>query len=190
MRTQNNSEYKKLYIVISQTGTVLSKILRFITGADYNHASLSLRDDLSLMYSFGRINPYNPFVGGFVTESSEFGTFKRFKNTKIIVISFDVTCQQYQDMLNQLEEMYKFKNRYAYNYLGLYLAAIKIHRKKKNCYYCSEFVKDFLQMFEIKGASELEGIVHPMDFLNMPDFKDVYRGRLRDYCVKAEVEVG
>ena len=41
---------KPVYIVISQTGTVLSRILKLITHKEYNHASLSLYDDLHIMY--------------------------------------------------------------------------------------------------------------------------------------------
>ena len=66
-----------VYIVISQTGTILSRIIKFLTRKEYNHASISLKDDLSVMYSFGRKNPYNPFLGRFVEESPDFGTFKR-----------------------------------------------------------------------------------------------------------------
>jgi hypothetical protein len=70
-----------IYIVISQTGTALSRILKFVTGAKYNHASISLVPDLSTMYSFGRLHPRNPFLGGFVVESPHSGTFKRFSGT-------------------------------------------------------------------------------------------------------------
>ena len=72
-----SNQNKQLYIVISQTGTLLSRILKQITGAEYNHASISLSRDLERMYSFGRRNPYNPFWGGFVIESPRTGTFKR-----------------------------------------------------------------------------------------------------------------
>ena len=64
-----NTRNKQLYIVISQTGTLLSRILKALTGAEYNHASISLSEDLEEMYSFGRRYPYNPFWGGFVMES-------------------------------------------------------------------------------------------------------------------------
>lgn len=176
-----NYSGKKLYIVISQTGTAFSRILRFITGEEYNHASISLEDDLSLMYSFGRVNPYNPFFGGFVTESPNFGTFKRFSNTKVIVLSIDISDKTYYDMADRLKDMYERKDEYSYNYLGVYLAAFKIHRKKKNCYYCSEFVRDFLQNYSINGSLTLNGIVHPMDFLKIPDSKDMYYGKLKDF---------
>lgn len=62
-----------LYIVVSQTGTLLSRVLKLITGAQYNHVSLGLQPDLEYMYSFGRKNPYNPFYGGFVIESPKWG---------------------------------------------------------------------------------------------------------------------
>ena len=45
----NNKHNKQIFIVISQTGTVLSRILKRITGAEYNHASLSLSQDLTRM---------------------------------------------------------------------------------------------------------------------------------------------
>ena len=41
-----SNQNKQLYIVISQTGTLLSRILKQITGAEYNHASISLSRDL------------------------------------------------------------------------------------------------------------------------------------------------
>ena len=52
-----NTTNKQLYIVISQTGTLLSRILKHITGAEYNHASISMSRDLEKMYSFGRRHP-------------------------------------------------------------------------------------------------------------------------------------
>ena len=78
-----SNQNRQLYIVISQTGTLLSRILKQITGAEYNHASISLSRDLERMYSFGRRHPYNPFWGGFVIESPRTGTFKRFSETKV-----------------------------------------------------------------------------------------------------------
>jgi len=59
---------KKIYIVISQTGTILSKIIKLVTKKEYNHASLSMEGSLEKMYSFGRKDPYNPFIGVFVIE--------------------------------------------------------------------------------------------------------------------------
>ena len=45
---------QKLYIVITQTGTWFSKVVQMFTKDPYNHSSLSLNEDLTDMYSFGR----------------------------------------------------------------------------------------------------------------------------------------
>lgn len=87
------------------------------------------------MYSFGRRHPYNPFWGGFVIESPHKGTFKRFSDTKVIVIAVEISEKQYIEISNSLMQMYLQKENYHYNYLGLFLAAFRIKRKKENCYY-------------------------------------------------------
>jgi len=97
---------KQLYVIISQTGTLLSRILKAITGAEYNHASISLSRDLEKMYSFGRRHPYNPFWGGFAMESPHAGTFKRFSNTEVLILSVDITEEQYAEIENRLAAMW------------------------------------------------------------------------------------
>ena len=87
---------KKIYIVLSQTGTMLSKALKFFTQAEFNHASISLSPKLDKMYSFGRLNPYNPFIGGFVEEGINKGTFKRFANTKAMVLEINVSIAKFK----------------------------------------------------------------------------------------------
>ena len=55
-KIKNDNEY--VYVVVSQTGTILSLMLKFFTKAKYNHASISLDNKLDEMYSFGRKYPY------------------------------------------------------------------------------------------------------------------------------------
>ncbi len=179
---ENDSILKPIYIVVSQTGTILSRILKIITHKEYNHASISLSGDLEIMYSFGRKNPYNPFRAGFVKESASFGTFKRFYNTRVIVLKIYVPYSEYNHMCELIDFMTSNPKNYRYNYLGLYLAAFKICFKSHNRYYCSEFVKDMLVRHNVNGADKLENIVHPMSFVNLPDIETVFNGKLRDFC--------
>jgi hypothetical protein len=186
MRKGGKDMSKTIYVVISQTGTILSRILKVITGAKYNHASISLVPDLETMYSFGRLNPYNPVLGGFVEESPHRGTFKRFRNTKVTVLSIAVTDEQYEALGQKLKSMLENKDRYHYNYIGLFLAGVKIPYRQRRCYYCSEFVKDMLVRHGIRGADQLASIVEPMHFLQLPDANYVYCGKLRDFAEKHE----
>ena len=171
---------KKVYIVLSQTGTILSRILKLVTRAPYNHSSIALTEDLQTMYSFGRTHPYNPFHGGFVRESPAYGTFKRFKNTKIMVLETEVSADRYSEIGQLVQQMFAEKARYHYNYRGLFLAALRIHAKKTDCYYCSEFIKYLALSMKLPEADKLPAIVKPMQLLALPHVT-VYEGILREY---------
>lgn len=172
---------KKIYIILSQSGSNLSRFLKLVTREPYNHASISFREDLEPMYSFGRIRPYNPFVGGFVCESSSYGTFKRFKNTRIRVLEIDVTAEAYLEAATIIDQMLSEQRRYHYNYLGLILAAIRVPFKKQYCYYCSEFIKYLALRMELPKAENLPAIVKPMHLLTIPH-REIYEGTLREYA--------
>lgn len=174
------NEQKQIYIVLSQTGTVLSRLLHTVTKKDFNHSSISLNRELTRMYSFGRRNAYNPFWAGYVRESPYFGTFKRFPKTNIAVIELQVSAQTYESVAAHLEEMYTRHKKLRYDILGLLVAAFGIRFKRKNYYYCSDFVKEELVTNQINGAEQLGEIVHPVDFLSLPGANVIYRGRLCD----------
>lgn len=170
---------KELYVVLSQTGTILSRILKFLTRAEYNHASVSLDPTLNTMYSFGRIFAYYPFWGGFVKESKNFGTFKRFSRAKILVLAIPVSDDKYDLIEKHLNNMYNHRKKYGYNYLGLYLAALHINHKSKNRFYCSEFVKDVLIKFGLTESDFFSAaITQPAHFIGLPDANLVYKGEL------------
>ena len=95
----------KIYIVLTHTGTTLSKIVKWYTKKDFSHVSISLDKELNEMYSFGRLNPYNPFLGGFVHEYTDKGIFKRFKNTNAAIYSLEVTQEQYEHIKNAINKI-------------------------------------------------------------------------------------
>ena len=177
---ENCNEQKEIYIVLTQTGTILSKILKVLTGAKYNHASISLERDLSCMYSFGRKFPRNPFVGGFVKESPTSGTFHRFSSTDALIFKVEVSAEQYDGIKRYLTEMYQRKYEYHYNYRGLFFAAWGRIFRREGYFYCSEFVKEILIRFGIVENTDLPYITKPIDLLAISKEK-IYSGKLSDY---------
>lgn len=175
-------EKDKIYIVLSQTGSIVSRILKIVTGAKYNHSSISLSEDLDTMYSFGRIQTYNPVWGGFVQESVRYGSFKRFSNAEVVVIEIPVEKEVYLKMQEYLDEMYSEKRKYKYNYIGLFLAAIPICYHSENHYYCSEFVREILIRFHIAQKEQFEGVVKPIQFLENFQEQVIYSGKLKNYA--------
>lgn len=172
---------KDVYIVLSQTGTALSRVLKLVTGAEYNHASISLDSTLRELYAFGRVDPMNPVIGGFVKESRVRGTFKRFSKTKILVLRRRVPDELYHEMYRYLEDMYKRRYEFKYNYFGLFFAAAKIHFAQSKHFYCSEFVRFVLLKFGMNEAEKLGEIVKPVDFMTLDGWQTVYCGDMQNF---------
>ena len=123
---------KKIYIILTYTGTILSKIVKVYTRKEYSHVSISLDEDLTKMYSFGRLYPYNPFLGGFVHEGLDRGTFKRFKKTKTKIYSLEIPEEKYDKIEEIIQAVQSKKNAYKFNLIGLLgiSLGVKIKREK------------------------------------------------------------
>lgn len=170
---------KNIYIVMTQTGTLLSKIIKGYTGCEYAHVSISLDKNLDEMYSFGRLNPYNPFWGGFIHERVNSGTFKRFKNTIAGIVELEVTDEQYNNLRNIIKKMEERSNPYRFNVLGLILVGFNIKYEMEDHFYCAEFLKYLFEECNIEN--NLPRLVAPDDFKNIKGIKYIYKGKLSEY---------
>lgn len=170
---------RKIYIVLTYTGTILSKIIKTYTKDEFSHVSLSLDKKLEYMYSFGRLNPYNPFIGGFVHEGIDIGTFKRFKRTKTNIYSMQINEGQYNKLIETIKEIEKQKKQYKFNSIGLFAIGFNLKVKRKYAFYCAEFVKYLLEQSGIE--TNLPEMIRPEDFKNLENIKLEYRGKLRKY---------
>ena len=173
---------KKIYIVLTHTGTILSRIIKNYTKDEFSHISISLDETLENMYSFGRINPYNPFIGGFVHEYINKGTFKRFYNTKAKIYSLEVSDKQYEIIRNEIEFIKLAKNNYKFNIAGLFAVGFSKKIGGRNSFYCAEFVKYLFEKAKI--GMILPEIVRPESFNNRDELVEIYHGLLRKYNAK------
>ena len=169
---------KKIYIILTYTGTILSKIVKIYTKKEYSHVSISLDEELTQMYSFGRLNPYNPFSGGFVKEGIDVGTFKRFKKTKTKIYSLEISEEKYEQLESIIENMKKEKKLYKFNIIGLLGVALNVKIKREKYFYCAEFVKYVL---EESNVIKLPELVKPEDFEKLDNIDEIYKGVLREY---------
>ena len=170
---------KKIYIVLSYTGTILAKAIKIYTRKEYSHVSISLDEKMNNMYSFGRLNPYIPFWGGFVQESPHFGTFKRFNKSKIIVYSMEVSDDDYQNIKKTIESVRDHRQDYHFNVMGLVTAIGHYPLKRDKCFYCAEFVKYVLENSNLE--LDLPEFIRPDDFRRMQGLDVVLVGMLCEY---------
>ena len=170
---------KKMYIILAHTGTVLSRIIKCFTKDEFSHASIALDADLEEMYSFGRLNPYNPFWAGFVHEGVNSGTFKRFSKTRARVYSLEIDDKQYENIKSAIFEIKKHRKDYKFNILGLFGVGFNIKVRKEKYFYCAEFVKYVLEKANIETM--LPELVKPEDFKQIKNLKVEYDGLLKFY---------
>ncbi len=168
---------EKIYIILTHTGTNLSKLIKNYTKDEFSHVSIALDRELKQMYSFGRLHPYNPIWAGFVHEYIDDGTFKRFYLTKTRVYELSITKEQYDVIKNTIQQIEK--ENYTFNILGLFAAGFRKKIKWKKAFYCAEFVKYVLD--EARIQNNLPEVVKPEDFKQMKDLKEIYKGYLKEY---------
>lgn len=175
---------EKIYLLLSQSGTIPARVLKWFTHAEYNHISLGFSKDLLTMYSFGRRYLYLPIPGGFVSEGRDRGIFERFPNAKIALLELEAPQEKKELLARRLQAMYENKKKYRYNLLGVGLAAFRIPYQRKEHYYCSEFVRDLLVECGILKGEDFQRIVQPIHFLTLNETKLIFSGKLSEYSAE------
>lgn len=174
---------KKIYIVLTYTGTFLSKIIKTYTKDEFSHVSIALDEELNQMYSFGRVNPYNPFFGGFIHEGINKGTFKRFTKTNSAIYSLKIDEEKYKKIQEIIKNVEKSETPYKFNTVGLFAVALKMQICKSHSFYCAEFVKYVLESSGIK--TNLPKVIRPENFKSLEGINLEYKGKLRKYATKS-----
>lgn len=173
---------KDVYILLTDTGSVLTRLIKVVTENPYNHVSISFDENLETLYSFGRRHPNNPFLGGFVEESISSGTFKKFKDTTCMLLKFKVDDQEYDLLNQQIAFFVENMDKYHYNFIGLIGAYFNKRVPRKHAYFCSEFVADVLYKSNLNIWDVPPHMVRPFDFGQDDRFEVLYEGLLSDYA--------
>ena len=96
--------------------------------------------------------------------------------------------EKYAEIHDFVMNMWENKKKYRYNYIGLWVAAFNIPRKKKNCFYCSEFVAHVLSECGVVEKDFFKPIIEPIHFLGIPH-RVIYEGKLQEYSVEKTAEI-
>ncbi|GED67846.1 hypothetical protein BRE01_15480 [Brevibacillus reuszeri] len=149
---------KHVYIVLSDTGTIFTRLIRFYTKAPRNHASIAFDLELKEVYSFGRKNPRNPFSGGFVKENLHDALSK---DATLVVYRCSVSECQYKKIRTIIARFEEEAHLYKYNLPGVLGIVLNIPVKRRYAFFCSQFVAS---VFEQAGAR----LVHKCAALTTP----------------------
>ncbi|MFD3259055.1 hypothetical protein ACE3MQ_10645 [Paenibacillus lentus] len=172
---------RSVFILLTNTGTLFTRIIKGYTRAPYNHASISFNRELSELYSFGRKSPNNPLNGGFVKEDIKTGTFSKYPNTTCVIYELRVSEREVEKMKRVLHIFIRSRNKYLYNILGVVGIALKEPVEFSNSYFCSQFVAEILDRSGIKLWNKLPALVTPDDFRQSDRLHLIYEGKLSEY---------
>ena len=177
---------EKIYIILSNTGTLFSKAIGMYTKKELNHASIAFDEELNEMYSFGRKSRHNPFNGGFVKENPVEGLFQR---ATCAIYECEVKNSEYMRMKSIINEMEQQKQLYKYNLVGLLLVAVNIEMERPNAFFCSQFVATIMKECPSSQLEVEPPLAQPFHFEQLSSLRLKFKGNLQTYVSsKREVE--
>ena len=171
-----------IYILLTNTGTAFTRLIKCFTGAPYNHASISLDLELNELYSFGRKEARNPLNAGFVKEDVYYGTYRYFPNTSCKLLRLEVTVRQKEAVAEAIDYFKRNQERFSYNLLGLLGVLACKDLEIENACFCSQFVAEVMNRGGVGLWNDRPAaLVTPNDFRLHAKLETVYEGRLFDY---------
>lgn len=175
-----------IYLVFTRTGTWLSRLISIFSDIRYPHSSISFDDEFTSMYSFGRRNPDNPFSGGFAEENLFDGVFKRHSGCQCMIYRIKVTEAQYESLHKYVNGFLLEKEKFKYNFLGLYGLMLNIPLKRKYYYFCSQFVSEALMKSGIIKLDKSPELTKTDDLYAVKDREILYEGYVNSgQCIPA-----
>lgn len=169
---------KTIYILLSDTGTLLTRLIRLYTRAELNHASIAFDEDLREVYSFGRKSPGNPFIGGFIKEDLSGGLFR---NATCAVYSCRVSQRKYDRIRNYVRSFENNSDRYRYNFIGLFGVMFHVRIQRQHAFFCSQFVASAFEKSGLSLVSKCAALTTPADLESSPSLELMFRGDLNGF---------
>lgn len=177
-KLKGSDSMANVYLLLTGTSSVLSSMIGVVTHEQYNHISISLDKELTEVYSFGRINPSNPFNGGFVKEDT---TSDFYSRALCQVYELEVDEKEYESLKRMIQVFKNQETLYSYNLLGLVTAALKIEWNRPYIFFCSEFVSHLLIESNILTINQPPSTTTPQEILKGLDVTLIYEGTIYEY---------
>ncbi|MDI9540781.1 MAG: hypothetical protein QM204_04830 [Bacillota bacterium] len=169
---------KKIFIILTKSSTLLSRLIGWVTKDEYTHSSISFNSTLQPMYSAGRKYTFSMFPASLKVEPFTEGFYKYYNRSKMGVYYLEVSEEAYNKTKNYVETM--VAKKLPFNGIGLLLCKTKIDYPRKGRFFCSEFVSTALQQSGEIDILKKPNMFRPADFLKIKGIKFVYKGIIKD----------
>ncbi|MDS0526052.1 hypothetical protein NNC19_10205 [Clostridium sp. SHJSY1] len=169
-----------IYLVFSKTGTWLSRLIKVLTNHPYTHVALSLDSNFNNMYTFGRLNPNNPFYAGLTIENLYAGVYQKAQYCESLICKIPVTNEQLEKLIIEINKYYSSDIQYKYNFLGLFAVLLDKPWKRENRYFCSQFVTELLINSDIWVSPKLPELTRPIDLIHIDNKEIIFQGLTKE----------
>ncbi|MDD6035058.1 MAG: hypothetical protein PUC30_02500 [Lachnospiraceae bacterium] len=175
---KKQQETRELYILLLRTQSLLSRVIHIATKEQYTHVSIGLAGDCTQFYSFARRYTRLPLPAGFVHESIETGMMAKCKDAPCALYRLTVPTRSYYAIRRKCKKMLPIQERFQYSVLGTFLCFFGIAYKRRNKYFCSQFVAETLNEVGVLELTKPPELYHPVDFIELPEMQLCYEGTL------------
>lgn len=156
-KVEQSLDDNSIYMVLSDTGSVPSRIISLFTEKPYNHISIAFDRNLHTLISYNggeRVNPPG-------LNSEMLSYLAKKEDATVYVYSLNVTPEQKLKMIDKIKEINL--NGSAYNLLGLVVKK----SFKPNIMYCSQFVYTLLEFANANYFTKNKNSIKPTDLIEL-----------------------
>lgn len=169
---------KTIYILLTRSTTLLSRVVGVFTADRYTHVSLSFEQGLQPMYSSARKNGETLFPAGPCAEYFHRGLWKRNPQIPCALYCLRVSDTAYFAAQNEVRRILQQKDRYHFNIIGLILCRMNIPYRRRWHFFCSQFVGEVLHRSNALVLPKDSSLMRPADYMHLPELTLCYTGFL------------
>lgn len=166
-----------IYVLLIRSDTIFSRLIHFVTKAEFTHASISFDSNCDRVYGFSRKYAGLPLPAGFVREGVQRGLMRKSSNAPFALLRAKISEEQYRILEKRFEKMLA-EGKFHYSVTGPFLCYFGIKRKKQYHYFCSQFVAEVLQECGVIPDNKPPSLYQPVEFVSMKELELCKRGRL------------
>lgn len=181
---------RTIYILLTRSSTILSKVIGVLTADRYTHVSISFESGLQPMYSSSRKNGRSMFPAGPCQEHFHRGIWKRHPQTPCALYEFTASDESYAAALAEVERIMCDSERYHFNILGLVLCRMRIPLRRNRHYFCSQFVGEVLSRSNALTLPKDSSLMRPSDYMQLPELECCFIGTVGELVQRYHLTQG
>ncbi len=167
---------KSVYIFLTRTQSIVSKIVSFFTDETYTHAAIAFDKDLVFLYSSARKDGLKMFPAGPCREYLNRGFYTRVGKTPCAVYELKVNDEAYDRAKAEVEWFMQHQDEFKFNALGIVACKFGIAWERDNKYFCSQFVAEVLRKSNCAKLPKRDCLMRPSDYMTLPNITKIFEG--------------